>query len=190
MPMTAEKVSTASPRRDTWHWVAMAAALALVALSAGRLITLAGWERTLVFARDLLPSAIGAEAMTLAAYCLILAFIAAGGWRRWGLALGIAWGAITVGTWLWPHAENFWFEMTWRLHMSKVLRQVFVVGGPELRLARWRAALGLVLAAASGKSFADLPREPLDRGVLQAAAFFAVFYFLVVKVVASFLIIR
>lgn len=192
--MNAENVSAASARRGPWLWLAMAATLALVALSVGRLITLARWEHTLIFARDLLPSAIGAEAMTLAAYCLILVLLAVGGLsraesrggRKWGLALAIAWGAIAVATWLWPHAENMWYELSWRLHLSKVLRQVFVVSGPELRLRRWRAALAL----ASAKSFADLPRDPLDRGVLQAAAFFAVFYFLVLKVVASFLIVR
>ncbi|HEV2386385.1 MAG TPA: hypothetical protein VGS20_03925 [Candidatus Acidoferrales bacterium] len=190
--MSAATVS-ANPRQQR-RWlpvaVAVAAAAALAALSIDRLVTLAGWERALVFARDLLPPAIGAEVMTLAAYAALLVLLVWGRGRRWGLALAIAWGAITAGAWLWPHATNLWYELAWRLRLSSVLRHVVVVAGPELRLTRWRAALGLALAVSSAKAFADLPRRRLDRGVLEAGAFFAVFYFLAIRIVASFLVVR
>jgi hypothetical protein len=184
--MSEEKIS-ATPSSTFWVWGARAVTLALAALSVRRLIILVGWERTLVFARDFLPAVIGMEAMTLAAYVVILALLATGRARRWGLALAIAWGAITAGAWVWPYALNLWYAAIWHLHLAKSLRHVVAVA---TRLGQWRAGLGLALALCSAKAYADLPRDRFDRGVLMASAFYAAFYLLAIGVVGRLLVVH
>ncbi len=175
-------------RPKRWRWVAVAAAVALGAIEGQRLVTFVGWERTLPYARDLLPGAIAAAAMTLAAYLLILALLLLRRGRKWGLALGIGWGAIVAGSalWLWlgPHAKNLWYALAFHWHMTNTLRHYESIPGPTVREARWVAALGILLALGAAKAFADSARDRLDRGILLASLFYAAFYNLAMAIVA------
>ncbi len=181
--------TSSKPARPTlWRWVAVAAAAALAATQGHRLATLIRWERTLSFARDFLPGAIAAAAMRLAAYLLILVLLLLRRSRKWGLALGIAWGAIMAGAslWLWlgAHAKNIWYATAFRLHMTNTLRHYVFISGPTTREAQWVAGLGALLVLGAAKAFADSPRERLDRGILLASLFCAAFYGLATAAVA------
>ncbi len=171
-----------------WRWIAVAAAAALVAIEGRRLATLIRWQRTLTFAHDLLPGAIAAAIMTVAAYLLILVLLLVRRGRKWALALGIGWGAIMAGSslWLWlgAYAKNLWYETGFRLHMTNTLRHYMSIPGPTMREAQWVVALGILLALSAAKAFADLPRERLDRGILLASVFCAAFYSLATVIVA------
>jgi hypothetical protein len=186
-PMNKETVTETS-RPQPWRWVAVGATVPLIVLEARRLVMLASWERTLPFARDFLPGAISAASMTLAAYLLILVLLLTRRWRKWGLALGIAWGAIITGLslwhWLGPQAKNLWYAIAFHFHLTKTLTQYRVVKGPSMRLAQWVSGLGAVLALSSAKAFADSLRERLDMGILLASMFYAAFYYLALGIVA------
>lgn len=175
-------------RPSLWRWVAVAAAAALCAIEGQRLATLVKWDRTLSFARDLLPSAIAAAAMTLAAYLLILVLLLVRGGRKWVMALGIGWGAIVAGSslWLWlgAHARNAWYTIAFRLHVTNALRHYVSISGPAMRETEWTAGFSAVLALAAAKAFAASPREQLDRGILLASVFGAAFYSLATAVLA------
>lgn len=185
--MNAETASE-SARPAPWRWVAVIAAASLGAIELQRLVTFIRWERALPFARDVLPGAIAAAALALAAYLLILALLLLPRGRKWGLALGIGWGAIVAGSslWLWlgPYAKNLWYATAFRLHMTNTLRHYQSLGGPTVREAQWVAGLGILLALCAAKAFADSARERLDRGVLLACLFYAAFYDLAVGIVS------
>ncbi len=183
------KTAVSENRRATpWRWVAVAAATALAAMETRRLQTLVGWERTLPFARDLLPGAIAAAAMTLAAYLLVLVLLLTRRWRKWGLALGIGWGAIMAGTslwhWLGPEAKNLWYAIAFHFHWTKTLTRYREAHGPGVRTVQWVAGLSIMLALSSAKAFADAVRERLDMGILLASMFYAAFYYLALGIVA------
>ena len=185
--MTEESVSTVPPR-GRWRWVAIGTAIALAAIEARRLVTLIGWERAYPYARDFLPAAIATAVMTLAAYLLILELILTRRNRKWGLALGIAWGAIASGTslWIWlgPYAKNLWHSLAYRLGLSKTLVHYGIVGWSSIHAAIWLGVLALVLVLSAAKAFLDSPRERLDRGIVLASLFYAAFYFLAIGIVA------
>jgi hypothetical protein len=170
--------------------VAIGAAIALAAIEARRLVTLIGWERSYPYARDFLPAAIATAVMTLAAYLLILELILTRRNRKWGLALGIAWGAIAAGTslWIWlgPYAKNLWHLLAYRLGLSKTLVHYGIVGWSSIHAAIWLVVLASVLVLSAAKAFIDSPRERLDRGIVLASLFYAAFYFLAIGIVARF----
>jgi len=182
------ETSSEPGRRAAWRWVAVAAAAALGVIESQRLVTLVRWDRTLAFAQGLLRGAIAAAAMTLAAYLLALILLLVRRGRKWGLALGIGWGAIMAGSslwfWLGPRAKNLWYAVAFRLHMTNTLRHYMSIPGPTMREAQWAAGLGVLLALGAAKAFANSPRERLDRGVLLAGVFCAAFYDLAIAVVA------
>lgn len=186
----SETAVSEKPKASRWRWVAVAAAAALAVVEARRLHTLFVWERTLPFARDFLPSAIAAAAMTLAAFLLVLGLTLTRRWRKWGLALGIGWGAIIAGTslwhWLGPQARNLWYEIAFHFHLTKTLTRYRAVEGPGVRMAQWVAGLSIVLALSSAKAFADSLRERLDVGILMASMFYAAFYYIALGIVARF----
>jgi hypothetical protein len=131
--------------------------------------------RTLPFAGDLLPGAIAAASMTLAAYLMILVLLLVRRGRKWGLALGIGWGAIVAGSalWLWlgPHAKTLRYAIALHLHMTNTLRHGVSIPGPTVREARWSAGLGVLLALGAAKAFADSAREWLDPASCSRACF-------------------
>ena len=178
--------NSASPMR--WGWIAVPAAGALAGIEGQRLVMLVRYERTLVFARDLIPAAIATAAMALLAYLLILAFIFVRRTRKWALALAIGWGLIVMGSSLWvvmgPSVKNLWQELLLRMHMTSALIQYMALGRSRLRMAALEAGLGGLLAAASAKGFAESPRDRLDRGIIMASVFYAAFYDLAVAIVA------
>ena len=183
------ETSSEPARPAIWRWLAVGAAAALCAIEGRRLETLVKWEHTLSFARDLLPGAIAAAAMTFAAYVLVLVLLLARGGRKWVLALGIGWGAIMAGSslWLWlgAHARNAWYAIAFRLHMTNTLRQYMSIPGPAMREAQWVAGFGTLLALAAARAFAASPREQqVDRGILLASVFAAAFYSLAIAIVA------
>ena len=184
--MTGETVSTAA-KRPFWLWVAAVAAAALAVFEVQRLLILIRWERTLPFARDFLPGAIATSAMTLGAYLLILGLLFTRRFRKWGLALAIAWGTIVAGTTLWvwagPHVKNLWYELAFRFHYTKTLMR-FRTFNRGSRRVFWISGLAILLGGSSAKAFADTPREQLDLGILLASMFYAAFYFLAVGIVA------
>ncbi|HVB99111.1 MAG TPA: hypothetical protein VNJ12_07245 [Candidatus Dormibacteraeota bacterium] len=171
-----------------WGWMAVLAGAALAALETRELITLVGWERTLPFARALLVGAIATAAMTLAALLLIVALVVIPRTRKWGLALGIAWGAIVTASSLWvavgPYVKNLWQELLFRAHLTSVLVQYEAVRSPQRRLTDWIAGLGALLVASSAKGFADRPRDRLDLGIIMMSIFYAAFYYLAIAIVA------
>lgn len=175
-------------KRPFWLWVAAATAIALAVYETQRLLTLIRWERTLPFARDILPAAIATSAMTLAAYLLILCLLLTRRFRKWGLALAIAWGTIVAGTtiWIWagPHVKNLWYEMAFHFHWTKSVMRFRTISGPGIRRVFWVTGLAALLGGTSGKAFADSPRDRLDLGILLASIFYAAFYFLAVGIVA------
>ncbi|MGA9885246.1 MAG: hypothetical protein WBQ34_16145 [Candidatus Acidiferrales bacterium] len=182
--------ATSEPARITpWRWIAVAAAAALGSIEIRRLATLIRWQRTLSFAHNLLPGAIAAAIMTAAAYLLILVLLLVRRGRKWGLALGIGWGAIVAGSslWLWlgARAKNLWYETAFRLHVTNTLRHYISMTGPAMREAQLVAGLGALLALSAAKTFADSPRERLDRGILLASFFCAAFYGLATVIVAG-----
>jgi len=174
-------------KRLLWLRVATGAAAVLAVSEAQRLLTLIGWERTLPFARDFLPGAIATSALTLAAYLLILGLLLTRA-RKWGLSLGIAWGGIVAAATLWvwagPQVKTLWYELAFRLHLTKTVMRFLAIEGPAMRRVFWVAGFAALLAASSGKAFAELPRERLDRGILLACVFYAGFYFLAIRIVA------
>jgi hypothetical protein len=182
-----ERTGTAAPGLR-WGWVAIVAAGALAAMEAQRLMALVQFERTLPFARDLLPGAIATAAMTLAAYLLIIGLSFVRQARKWALALGIGWGAIIFGSSLWvvvgPHVKNVWQELLLRLHLTNALIRYEAFGTARLRMAGLVAGLGAILAAGCAKGFAECPRDRLDRGIIMASIFYAAFYDLAVAIVA------
>lgn len=171
-----------------WIWLATLVAAALAALETQRLLVLIRWERTLPFARDLLPGAIATASMTLAAYLFIIALVFVRRTRKWGLALGIAWGAIIMGSSLWviigPHVKNVWQELLLRSHLTNALIQYGSIRGSQRATAAWLAGLGALLAAISAKAFIDRPRDRLDRGVVAVSIFYAALYYLAIAFVA------
>jgi hypothetical protein len=185
--MNGEKVSHAA-KRPFWLWAAAATAVVLAVMEAQRLLTFIRWERTLPFARDFLPGAIAASAMTMAGYLLILGLLLTRRFRKWGLALAIAWGTIVAGTTLWvwagPHMKNLWYEMAFHFHWTKSVMRFRTIGGPGVRRVFWVTGLAALLGGTSAKAFAETPRDPLDLGILLASMFYAAFYFLAVGIVA------
>jgi len=185
--MTGEAVSTAA-KRPFWLWVAAAVAVALAVVEAQRLLTLIRWEHTLPFARDFLPGAIAVSAMTMGAYVLILGLLLTCRFRKWGLALAIAWGTIVAGTTLWvwagPHMKNLWYEIAFHFHWTKTVIRFRTVGGPGMHRVFWVTGLAALLGGTSAKAFAETPRDPLDLGILLASMFYAAFYFLAAGIVA------
>lgn len=171
-----------------WLWVAAGSAAVLAVLETQRLLTLIRWEHTLPFARDFLPGAIATSAMALGAYVLLTVLMVTRRFRKWGLALAIAWGVIVAGTTLWvwagPHVKNFAYALTFHFHLTKALMQFQTVGGPEMHRAYWVTGLGALLGAGSAKAFADAPRDRLDLGILLASMFYAAFYFLAIGIMA------
>jgi hypothetical protein len=179
---------SSSARRPFWLWVAAGTAGVLAVLETQRLLTLIRWERTLPFARDFLPGAIATSAMALGAYLLILALLVTRRFRKWGMALAIAWGVIVAGTTLWvwagPHVKNFAYALAFHFHFTKTLMRFRTLGGAGMWRAYSVTGLGALLGASSAKAFADAPRERLDLGILLASMFYAAFYFLAVGIVA------
>jgi hypothetical protein len=171
-----------------WGWIAILAAAALAILETQRLVTLIGWERTLPFARDLLPAAMAAAAMTLFASLVIIVLALVPRTRKWGLGLGIGWGAIVFGSSLWvvigPYVKNLWQELLFRVHLTNSLLLYEVFGGPDRRMAAWISTLGGLLAIGSLKGFLDSPRDRLDSGIVAFAIFYAALYDLAAAVVA------
>ena len=185
--MNGETVSRGA-KRPFWLWAAAATAVVLAVLETQRLLTFIRWERTLPFARDVLPAAIATSSMTLAAYLLILGLLVTRRFRKWGLALAIAWGVIVAGTtfWVWagPHMKNLWYEIAFHYHWTKSVMRFRTVGGAGMRKVFWISGLAAVLGGTSAKAFADTTRDPLDLGILLASMFYAAFYFLAVGIVA------
>jgi hypothetical protein len=185
--MTGSTVSTVA-KRPFWLWVAAGAAAVLAVMEAQRTLILIHWESTLPFARDFLPGAIATSAMTLGAYLLILALLLTRRFRKWGMALAIAWGVIVAGTTLWtwagPHMKNLWYELAFHFHYTKTVMRFRTVGGPGMRRVFWVSGLAALLGASSAKAFADSPRDRLDLGILLASMFYTAFYFLAVGIVA------
>lgn len=178
MATAASQAPSAKPvRRNPWLWIAAVVAAILAAMEVRRLVLLIHWERTLPFARDLLPGAIAVAAATLAAYILIVLLIAWARGRKWGLALAIGWGAIETGVPLWTPVKNLWYQVVWRLHLTPALRHIFL-GGAAARHTYGLACLTALLVVCAALAFARLPRERLDRGILFASFFYAAFYFL------------
>lgn len=171
-----------------WAWVAVLAAGALAVLEALQLVQLIHWERTLVFARDLLPSAIASASMTLAAYLLIIVLLFVPRVRKWACALGTGWGAIILGASLWvivgPHVKNVWQELLLRTHLTNVLVRSELVGRSERMRMIWISSLSAALALGSAKGFADRPRHRLDRGIIVVSIFYAALYYLAMAIVA------
>lgn len=194
MNLTKEKTSMSeknvseTSRPTPWLWAAVGVATALAAIETRRLVTLIGWEHTLPFARDFLPGAIAAAAMTLAAYLLILSLLLTRRGRKWGMALAIAWGAIVAGSalwfWLGPQVKNLWYAIAFHFHLTKTLTRYGVVAGPGVHQAQWDAGLAIALALTSAKAFASSLRERLDLGILLASVFFGAFYYLAVGIVS------
>ncbi|HVB34325.1 MAG TPA: hypothetical protein VNJ52_08155 [Patescibacteria group bacterium] len=171
-----------------WAWIAVLVAAALAALETRQLVMLIHWERTLPFARDLLPSAIAEASMALAAYLLIIALLLVRRARKWACALGIGWGAIVMGVSLWvlvgPDVKNLWQELLLRAHLTRVLIRYQYFGGSEQWMTISTAGLNALLALGSAKGFADCPRDRLDRGIIVVGIFYAALYYLVMAIVA------
>ena len=184
----ADKKGTTPVSALRWAWLAILAAAALAALETKELITLINWERTLPFARDLLPGAIATASMTLAAFLTVFALVLIPRTRKWGLGLGIAWGTIVMASSLWvvagPYVRNLWQELLFRAHLTNSLIQYEAIGTPQRSLAVWVSALGALLAVGSAKGFADQPRDRLDLGVIMMSIFYAALFYLAIAIVA------
>lgn len=185
--MTEATTDYAPPHR--WLWAARVVLIFWSAVEFRQLLQLIGWERTLPYARDFLPAAIAMQTLQLAALVGILLLLVVGRQKRWGLALGLAWGAMAAGAWLWPHFSNGLHWLVWRLGGSPVLIHR-TLSGATLSRIRFRALSGVLLALCCGRAFVLQPRGRLDPAILAVSVFYVSLYTVGIGIVGRLLIKR
>ncbi|GEM_PF-2015231 len=178
--------STARRSLNGWLWTARALVAVWATVEGLQLVTLLRWERTLVYARDFLPAAIAMQSLHLGA-CLAILLLLFRPEPRWALALGLAWGAMAVGFWLWPHLLNLLHWLAWKVGLTPALVHETRLGA-TLSLVRLRAVLGGLLAAVAVRTLALLPRTELDAGILAASVFYAAFYLIATGIIGRLLL--
>jgi hypothetical protein len=178
--------STARQGLSGWLWTARALVALWAAVEGLQLVTLVRWERTLVYARDFLPAAIAMQSLHLVA-CLAILLLLFRSEPRWALALGLAWGAMAVGFWVWPHLLNLLHWLAWKVGLTPALVHETRLG-TALSLVRLRAVLGGLLAAVAVRTLALLPRTPLDAGILAASVFYAALYLVATGIIGRLLL--